>query len=477
MGNNNPQVELLRKIEAILTATDGTTNAESMNPMYFAFCSPGIPLPNSSLNFDINSKDGIQNLAQWSRLVNTIPETKSKAPISSSYTSGIWRATGSNLENIYQDFLSGAESSDTPLSEKDKKMYNKAYKYLITTTTSKDPFTEETKTSTGDSSEYQAYKNYKTKYLNALGAYNQARLSSITSADPKDKQNFSINAKILKSDIQTAYDDWVSLGNKAYVEEALDILRNLSGESFTSLVTEAKTDFDVNVLTDPIFGDFHPTPPIPIQLNEDIDGLTWSKYSFHHSEQEKYSKNSSGYIGGEVGGIFSTFSGFGFNVGASADISSDSNIVNVESDNWKVSFDLVQLPLSRGWFRYDLLSSHKWFWNKNAPSHDKLISAGHFPLNSSEDAMMPIYPTSILLARNVEIQVDTSSLKSAINKYSANVDVCVGWGPFNLGSIKKHTDASSKYNYVNIEQNSLKSTGISIIGFICEVIQDKLPQN
>lgn len=465
----NPQVTFLKKIYSILTAAEGNKEAEKTGPMYFTFCNPGIPLTKSSLNFDISKKDGMKNLAQWSQLVNTLPGLASTDPVAIETKSGVWMATGGKVYHVYEDFLNGAQCNLPNLTEDEKVAHDSAINYLNTTLT--DPVTKKTKTAESDA--YMAYKLYRKNYQDAVKKYNSARITAMNSDDPQKKNDFAGNEADLLNDIETCYDDWLSLGNKEYVEEALDILANLSGKSFVEQLKDAQTRF--TALSDPVLGAFYPSPPTPIQFFEDSGDTSWTNISYDSSEKESYTNVSDIHVGGSTGGAFGSLSFLGFNVGASTDLKMKASIAAMKEENWKITFDIVQLPVSRGWLREDLLRSSAWFWRKNAAQYGSSISLGHFPLKKGEKALMPVYPTSVLLVRNVVIEVNTKALQNILSSYEQSLDVHIGWGPINLGNIRTHSASSSEYNHVTVTDDGLKSEGISIIGFVCDIIEDALP--
>jgi hypothetical protein len=486
---DNPQVTFLKKIYSILTATEGSSGGAAANPIYIAFCNPGVPYPMSALNFDTTTKDGLANLAQWSDFVNTVPAAfaastpgASPPPISVIYkppsggsTTGTWTSTGEKVNDVFEDFLQGAEAPGPPLTAAQQSEYGKALNYLQTTTQTTDPFTNQTKEVTGDSAAYAAYKTYQTAYRSALTAYNSARLTSLNSSNPNDKNMFAIQGGSLQDTITAAYNDWASNGNKGYVEEALGILASLSGNGFEQQRGQALSAFNSSALSDPIIGKFYPTPFIPVQFFTDPNSPSWTTYTYSHSEQNSYNDVSSSKFGGSTGSFFSALDAFGFSVGGSADLSADSKTVTSDDDEWSVTFDMVQLPLARGWFRYDLLDSGHWTWSASATDAGKYISLGHAPLASGESAIMPVYPTSIVMVRNILIKASLSKLKSTVDSYSEDAEVHVGWGPFNLGNAHQSSSGSTITNHVNIDTNGLSSPGISVIGFACQIIPDKRP--
>ena len=475
--SQDPQVSFLNKVYAILTATEGAApEASPMNPIYVAFCTPGIPLPITALNFDLTTKNGSTNLAQWSQLVNTIPNIQSNSPLSITYSSskGTWNASGNKLDNVYDDFLSGAQANVPDFTPQEKEMHDKALGYLQSTKTTTDPFSGVSTTQTVDSDAYAQNKKCKLAYETAMLAYNSSKITAISSSNPLDKNTFAVQGPLLQSKITDCYQDWVGSGNKAYVEEALNILDNLSVKGLVGQITDAKTNFDSSSVLDPVFGSFHAVPPVPIEFFQDPQDSSWTTYSYDHTESDSYSDSSSANIGGSasIGGL----DVFGFTIGGGGDMNIQKTTVTSDDDNWRVAFDLVQLPLARGWFRFDLLNSKEWFWSKGSSQYGNSISLGHIPLQPSEEALMPIYPTSVLLVRNVEITTKTDNISNAISKFDQSVDVHIGWGPFNLGSVRESSSSETASNHVLIDANSLKSEGIAIIGFICEIIQNKLPQ-
>src|SRR5262245_34565362 len=122
---------LTGKIYGILTAAD-TINAGATPPQsrWICFASPGLTMSQPQLKFgNLKSADELTANSSFSALVNSIPSAL-----------GSWAPTQSKVWDVYSQAITQIDLPAGELSDKEKEQLDKAEKFLITTTSEKNPF-------------------------------------------------------------------------------------------------------------------------------------------------------------------------------------------------------------------------------------------------------------------------------------------------------------------------------------------------
>ena len=448
-ANANVMGSLTQKITQIMTAPDTVNTGAAANQSFIAFCAPGVAIARADLQFgDMTTKPQINANGAFSKVVNNIPNS-----------SGFWGVTDKKVWDIYQDAITNVTLPVTPLTDKQQKMLTKAQNFLVQTVTKTDPFTDEQTTVIQDSQQYALYKQNQTAYITALTNYNGMQiLANAPGASDTVVQQWARNAAALKSQVTTAYGAWVANGYKEYVEEALGIISNLAGQAPGALYQSMKANFTADRLTDTLGEQFYPTYVYPSDPLQPALANSWLSYEFKLQDIQSFQSQSQTNSGGSAGASWGLW-----NASASAEYGSGQSDYQCDTSNLSVGVQLLQIPLTRAWLRPEIFWSRGWKW---APT------AGFGPVSnggSPPQGLMPLFPTAVILAQNLAINLDMTNEKNSSSWSSIKTSASFGWGPFSISGNYGRSDSQSKSGYTQ-SNSGIKVPGPQIIAYICEVI-------
>lgn len=451
--NNNVMSSLCAKIYEMLNAPDdinpGSTAEQNV---FYTFATPGVAIAESDLNFgDLSTKEQVNASGAFALLVNNVPNPD-KA----------WNLTDTKVWDIYQDAITNIDLPDSELSDKEKSMLQKAQDYLVTTTVQKDPFTGDEKKVTGPSGYVKAYTTYRSAYTNALASYNNARIqANLPNATPEQIQQFNLNGTTMRQNVVTAYESWEGEGYKGNVEEARGIVANLTGKGAAAMYNDLRANYEIDrratVRGETYLGTWYFPEGV---LGSKYDG-SWTRFSFDLQDISTYQHNSStswGVSGGASWGLW--------HASASAEYGSSQSEYQADTKDMGLSVELIQVPLIRPWLHSEIFKSRGWKWTK---------SAGFGPISNGENppklaGMMPIFPTSMVIARNLMIKQDMTSEHNTAAMKSIETSASGGWGPFSIKGHYSHQDSTQTHDYTKTD-SGITVPGAQIIAFACE----KLP--
>lgn len=191
---------------------------------------------------------------------------------------------------------------------------------------------------------------------------------------------------------------------------------------------------------------------------------SWTKVSFNQKDFDQTTVNGSTSSGGGLGFSYGLFS-----VGGSGSGSSDWNKLDTNVSNISVSFEVLRVNIERPWMDTMVFYSNAWRWGCGAIDQPLLSDGGDPSKGQQLTGLMPLLPTGILIARNLNISMAVSQdVRDTINKQSSGGGG-VSFGPFRLGG---RTSSSSSSTHVKA---TATGTGVSfdapqIIGFFTEVL-------
>lgn len=445
----NVMGSLTQKITQIMTAPDTVNSGATANTSFIAFCSPGVAIAEADLMFaDMTTKPEINANSAFSQVVNNIPNSQ-----------GFWGLTGKKVWDIYGDALTEITLPQTTLTPAQQAMLTKAQNFLVQTVTKTDPFTGATTTVTQDSLPYASYKACQTAYLSALTNYNGLQIqANAPGASDTIVQQWARNGAGLKSVVATAYGNWVSNGYKDYVEEAIGIISNLAGQGPQAMYQTMKTNFNMDRLTDTLGQQFYPTyvyPPDPLQAA--LDG-SWLNYEFNLADVQTFQSNSQTNSGGSASASWGLWS-----ASASAEYGEGSSSYSCDTKGLSVTTQLLQVPLTRAWMQPEIFWSRGWKWSPEAGLGP--VSDGANP----PQGLMPLYPTSMILAKNLQINLDMTNQSNSSQWSSISTSASFGWGPFSISGNYSHSQSSAQSSYTKTD-SGISVPGSQIIAFVCEVI-------
>lgn len=449
MSNNNQVVNgLLGKIFAVFTSEDTITPSSTKEDMPFiSYCQPGIPVAKKDLKFgDMSKPEQIHAQALFSQLCNSIPKTE-----------GFWATSSAKIWEVYDEVLRNKVLPDTKLSAEEQKALEKANALLLREIPDEDddgnPITRFV-----PSPKVKAYSSYSQKYSSLLQKYNSLLIeASDPDATPQAIKNFHLNGPIVKNEVTQAWEAWQGEGYKGQIENARGLIATITNRGYDVLFSRRMQEFESSKRSDHQQISFYPTFFYPTDL---FDGdITWTEITYAEQEAHKYSEKNSTSWGGGASASYGLWS---FSTDASHSKGAEQSKSNTR--NLQVKFEVVQIPLVRPWFDGSILRSRAWKWKGN---RTEFISTG----GDKPTGLMPAVPTSIILAKNLEIKMDmsTEENKSAFSKLSTSASG--GWGPFRIKGNYSTEKGSSSHDF-QATQSGLKCSGMQILGFICE----KLPK-
>ena len=445
---------LLGKIYAIMTAPNNVVpnavdrrDTSSGQPPFISFCSPGIAI--DSLDFgNLLTPQQVNDCSDFTDIVDTIPAV-----------SGTWSRTVKKTWDIYQLAITDIQLPISNLLPDEEKMLQNAQKFLRNTVTVTDPITGAVKTRTYPSDAYLAYEKLFTAYGVALKAYNNSRITAISNPTPQNVADWTNNGPFYQSEVQNAYDMWGSLGYRDEVQEANGIISSLGGRGPYAMYDRLKSQFNLSAQLDFKRRTFYPTFASPPTILGPDFANSWTKFTFSHSEINQFATASSSSWGGGVGANFGLWS-----ASASVQYSNSQTHNHCSTNGIDLSIEIIQVPISRGWWSPWVFSSRGWK-GVNELSINGCISNGNSPLTG----LMPVIPTSLILARNLRINMDMSTQDNKTALSSINSSMSGGWGPFSVRGNYSSSTASSSSD-VTSDATGLSFANSQIIGFIGDVL-------
>jgi hypothetical protein len=342
---------------------------------------------------------------------------------------------------------------------------------LQTTTTHTDLITGEQTQVVGPSPLVQAYHDKMAAYDAAALAYNNARINALAGNDPTAVENWSINANILRDQVNAAMNDWITNGYKTDYEEIAAYIDQVQQRDMRLLKQEYEDDLTMATLTGLSSGsDFYYTALVP---GDFANSAGWSQFWFNIGDFSTYSNstfNSSGWsanAGGSYLGIFGA-------AGSASGSSSSSEFTNsMHFDDFNLSFEIVQIPIVRPWFKEVFIDSHTWRFDPTNPDvSNEAVSDGGSP----PSGLIPAYPTTAIFIRNLTLSIlQDSDAGHFIDQYSSSSQgggAYVNLGPFCLGGSATHY-SSSGYAQQSFDHQwndqGLSVPGMQLVGFKCHV--------
>ncbi|KYQ94265.1 hypothetical protein DLAC_04565 [Tieghemostelium lacteum] len=441
--NQNQDVmnAFLSRMHNILTAPD-TANETQSNDSYVSFTKIGIPVTEKFLTFnDLTTKSEVNNQAGFANIVNEVPESR-----------GFFVIKGVKISNVYRQVITQAQVAERELSEREKDMLQKAQDYLQVEAIDKNPFTGEEKKTIQPSPAVISYGKHRVLYINALLAYNNAAIgANEKSATQQDIENFTRNGVILRNNALIAYQTWEGEGSKGYVEQARSILGQYASSGIHERFTKLKADMDLSERQSNLFGPYENTLFFPHDAFVDPSKTpTFTTFKFSESKVDEYKHNDSTNYGGGVNSGF-----FLFNCSATVNGEKKNMSAEVDTSNFSMSVDLLQLPILRPWFDASIFQSRAWKWTDQ-------ISDGKEP----RSGMMPVYATSVILAKNLKIKLNMSSEKNKAAFSKIETSTSASYGPFAIKGSYSHEEGDSSFNS-KVSDDGIEADGLQIIGFIC----------
>jgi len=447
MNNNTVMDALMGKLYEIIAASDTITDIKREEP-FVSFARPGIPLTKEALDFGFVTMTADQNAlaADFSELVNNVP-----------VQSGFWNPTGRKVYDEYYKIIDQPVLPTVTLSTDEEAQLERAKKFLFREEQYQDPMTGEMITTHVESMIYERYKIYAASWESEFNSY-QSALEDYLLRKDTDQLAAEIWARkgpVLKKKLHRAYMAWVSSG-KNKVEEVQALIGSLERRGPHRLWSDRRERYDSHNRDDFQGGNYLLTKYFPQKFWETAAGSSWMEFSFRHDEVHKVNTSRKENFGGGTGASFGLWSW-----GASMQRDSTDTFNSADTSNFGLKLELAKIPLRRTWMDAGVFSSRAWqFDNEMYPASEHL-SDGKTPPKGT----MVAYPSSLLVVRNLELNIDMSSEQNSYSYDKISGSSRAGWGPFSIkGNYQKETTRQT-HDHVS-DHKGIKVPGMQIIGFV-----------
>lgn len=486
---------VLGKLYEILTGGDATVPASKDN--FFSWCSPGIPIRAEDLRFLSKGVSGVytpqkdsegniielteeeknviratdtgwlyQQAENFARLVDFVPDVTAAANNQLSKLS-IHHNEGT-LSDVYKYALQFSQVANTELSQEEKAKVEKFRELLQVKRIKKDLITDEETEVIEPSPLVVLYNEKMAAYVDAVLEYNTYRVDALAADNPRAVHFWAMNASSLRKKVQAAMADWITNGYKNEYEGIAARIDQIMSKDLSLLKAEYKDTLERAKLTGLASGsDFYYTSLVPGNF---MTG-GWTKFSFSSSD---YARHSSSKYTSYGGGASAGFLGIGASAGYQHKDSSKNQKIN--ASNFKLTFEMCQVPIVRPWLKTPFLTSKAWKLDPGSPevqSRGEFLSDGAVPPNG----ILPAYPTAVLFIRNLVLDFGKYNSEYASIFKSDKAETSVGWGPFSVDA--HYSSGSYKSDLTShSETQGISVRGMQIIGFNCHVLPkspDPLP--
>jgi hypothetical protein len=313
-----------------------------------------------------------------------------------------------------------------------------------------------------DTKEYKAYKDYEKKYNNAVRNYANIYLANMS--DRRLAQLWGVMGKTYVSDVNDAWDEWMSLGYKQFIEEAKDNLAAMGTDAAAHMIAAAKKKFEAyRVATSgviPVTSQYVEMFPSNWAEKDNVDG--WTTYTYDSSKSVTTSTET--HTSAAVSG------GFWF-VTASGSYDKREEHTDSNTDKLTVSFSYALVEINRPWLDTLMFDLGNWFLIGNHPKSS--ISTGKMDQitrpDSGADAWLPIIPQYIFVIKNLVINASNIHDSYDHVSTSAGGGGSMGWGPFHLGGSYSHSKDSKTF-HADKTDNGLEVHGAQILGWISHLV-------
>jgi hypothetical protein len=370
--------------------------------------------------------------------------------------------TGASISQAWEIIVTGANVMPLPPEQEEfqKKQRDKYLPRLRKTIKDEDGSDMDV-----DTKEYKAYKDYEKKYQNAIRAYTAQYLVAMSSR--ATAQTWGVLGKTYIQDVNDAWDEWTSLGNKQYIEEARDNLAAMGTDAAAHMIAAAKKKFEAyQVATQgviPVTTAY--TELFPSNWAEIAPDDGWSTYHYDWQKQTTTTDAESSSFSGSA----SISVGF-WSFGANASYEKRTEHDDMKLDGLSIDFSYALVEINRPWLDALLFDLGNWFLVGNYPKGS--ISTGQMGQilpDTAVDTWLPIIPQQMFVIKNLKIS--TTDIHNTFDSLSTKVSGGggIGIGPFHLGGQYSHSKDTKTW-VAEKTGEGLEVKGAQIMGWISNLV-------
>jgi hypothetical protein len=398
---------------------------------------------------------------RYENLANTCTLVDSKIRLNEIYQP---IENSSTISQTWEIIIKGANvmPMDPAQEEFQKKQFAKFFPRLRKTIKDEDGQDVEVNTK-----EYKAYKEFETKYGNALLEY--AAAYQVAMSNRQTAQTWGITGKIPLRKVDSAWNEWVSLGSKEFIEQAIDNLAAMGTDAAAHMIAMAKKKFEAySIATQgviPVTSQYVEIFPSNwCETNVENDG--WTNYEYSWEKKVETTKVETSIFSANGGVSFGFWS-------AKANVSRDKREEHndLQVDGLEMKFSYTILDVNRPWLDTLLFDLGNWFlvgdFPKGSISNGKMDQV--FPETNAR-AWLPIIPKKIIVLKNLWIK--TNHIHDHFDSLTKEVGGggSVGIGPFNLSGSYSSSKTNTTFT-AEKEGEGLSVKGVQIMGWISNLVQ------
>lgn len=462
---------LLKKLYTELTDADDNFDPRNEEERFITWCLPGIPFDPEDLHFaqglvghgatpqeqGADTARLAQQAAQFARLVDFIPDVSGIFDGQQQLVA--FHRNEKALSRVYEQVLRMSQVADLGLTDQEKQIIDNIRKQLYRETeietTDPETFAPVKQTIVEDGPMLQQYKIKRVLYEKALQDFKDAQVAARAGVSPEAVLRFEEQGATLAERVDMAMDEWETGGHKNMVEAMFAKVDDLTSRSLLLWKEDVQNRFDRCKKLDVASGvEYLYTTFVPARFTMVDAG--WSEFSFEEKEMQAFESHQLTKFGaaGGFGGLF----------GMKAKVSGTNESHDIVSDisNFKMSFELAQIPLSRPWFDPAFLESRAWRLHQDAQLslEGEFLSDGQIP----PSGILPAYPTSIIFIRNVTVNFNELHDESHEIHRTLKAGGGFGWGPVRFGG-NYERDSTTKLQKTLLTDEGLRVAGLQILGF------------
>jgi hypothetical protein len=506
---------IMAKLYNVLTNGDDTVPKSADN--FFSWCTPGIPVEPSDLEFLTQGLTGVVKksavdamqpsaaaavaaaggtpppppepltqeqldtlMAQdtmrlymqaenLSRLLDFVPDVA--AGTNGQFDRMSVQNNDGTLSDVYDYTLRMSQVMKTELPAETVAQIERLNGLLTKKVKTKDIITQEEVETTEPSELVTAYNSKMQAYDAAALEYNARRIDALTATNSRAIHDWAINANIYRNKVKAAMADWETAGHKSEYEKIAAFFEQIGRRDMALLKQQYVNDLEQARLTSPISGsDFFFTSLVPGNF---ANSTGWTRFGFSAGDYQSHSNSSYNWSKSSGGGGFSIF-GFGGSASHSKSEKHSEYHGTFDSSHTEMSFEIAQIPIARPWFRTAFLTSHYWrFDENNVVVKGDRLSDGSSPPNGK----LPAFATSAIFVRKLSLNFGESSgfsdFVSNAQSQSTSGGGFVTIGPFFGGGSGSHRSGSGdtrRDHGYRFENNTMFVDGMQLIGFKCHLM-------
>jgi hypothetical protein len=396
----------------------------------------------------VNPQGDFKTAYAFSAMVDDIPNVDA-----------VFSASGKKLagkgNGAYPTIVNGA-NTDNVIDPAQKAIYDKARQFLTQTTKMK-KWDGSTTEQLGPTPIAQAYNDNRTAYNTAVSGFRVAQ-NGFNMDDPKDQRAWLATAPVLQDLVDKAFDKWAREG-KQDVEDAQNAMATSINDAIAAVIAQSQDRLKPA----------HWLPSLVQGGDQWLlsyampgDWAAGSEGATGFSLRSDYLNTSTDSSFTSMGGGASWGVGL-WSVGGSFQSTEGQTNYHMDANSVQISAKLKIVRIMRPWLNTLLFSLNGW-WVKGFPVNG--ISNG--TLKAAANLALPLIPTALVVASDVTIKADFSTIDKSHIEKAVSGSARVGWGPFSVGGNYSHSESHDKMT-ATFDGAAIRIPGFQILAWISTI--------